>query len=67
MIARPEFLRDHLPLAMATGKLIVRSRATKQEFKGKYFQMTLDSPDYQRVKEWIERLLAAPPAAFSGA
>jgi CHAD domain-containing protein len=66
MIARPEFLRDHLPLAMAAAKLIVRNRATKQKFKEKYFQMTLDSPDYQRVKEWIERLLAAPPAVFSG-
>lgn len=65
MIAKPEFLRDQLPLAMATGKLILRNRTIKQGYKEKYFQMTLDSPDYQRVKNWAEGFLAAPATAFA--
>jgi CHAD domain-containing protein len=60
MIAKPEFLRDQLPLAMATGKLILRNRTTKRRFREKYFQMTLDSPDYQGIKDWVEGLLAVP-------
>jgi CHAD domain-containing protein len=63
MIARPEFLRDQLPLALATGKLILRNRITKQGFREKYFQMTLDSTEYQGIRNWAEGLLAAPTAA----
>jgi CHAD domain-containing protein len=65
MIAKPELLREQLPLAMATGKLILRNRTVKQGFKEKYFQMTLESPEYQRVKNWTESFLAAPATAFA--
>ena len=51
MIAKPEFLRDQLPLAMATGKLILRNRAIKRGFREKYFQMTLDSPSLSGDQE----------------
>jgi len=60
MIAKPEFLRDQLPLALAIGKLILRSRVTKQRFREKYFQMTLASSDYQGIKGWVQGLLASP-------
>jgi CHAD domain-containing protein len=60
LIAKPEFLRDQLPLALATGKLILRNRATKERFREKYFQMTLDSSNYQGIKNWAEGLLPAP-------
>jgi CHAD domain-containing protein len=62
-IGRPEFLRDQLPLALATGKLILRNRTTKQGFREKYFRMTLDSTEYRGIKDWAEGLLAAPAAA----
>jgi CHAD domain-containing protein len=65
MMANPEFIRDQLPLAMATGKLILRNRATKRGYTEKYFQMTPDSPEYQGIKNWAEDLMAAsasPPA-----
>jgi CHAD domain-containing protein len=62
MIAKPAFLRDQLPLALATGKLILRNRTTKRGFREKYFQMTLDSATYQGIKNWAEGLLAAPAA-----
>jgi len=63
LIAKPEFLRDQLPLALATGKLILRNRNNKQRFKEKYFQMTLDSAPYEGIKNWAERLAPAPAQA----
>jgi len=66
MMAKPEFLRDQLPLAMATGKLILRNRGTKRRFTEKYFQMTLDSPSYEEIKNWAESL-AAPASTIASA
>ena len=63
MMARPQFLRDHLPLALITGKLILRNRATKQGFRDKYFQIVLNSPGHQEIKSWMEGLVAAPAVA----
>jgi CHAD domain-containing protein len=60
MIAKPTFLRDQLPLALAIGKLILRNRVTKQRFRDKYFQMTLASTDYEGIKSWVQGLLAVP-------
>ncbi|MGA2611269.1 MAG: CHAD domain-containing protein [Terriglobia bacterium] len=67
MIAEPEFLRNQLPLAMATGKLILRNRTTKRGFREKYFQMTVDSPNYEGIKNWAEGLLAAPASTIASA
>jgi CHAD domain-containing protein len=63
MIAKPEFLREQLPLALATGKLILRARTSKQVFREKYFQMTRDSTNYQGIKNWAEDLMATPTEA----
>jgi CHAD domain-containing protein len=63
MMARPQFLRDHLPLALVTGKLILRNRASKRGFRDKYFQMTLNPPTHQEIKSWMEGLQAAPALA----
>jgi CHAD domain-containing protein len=65
MIAKPKFLRDQLPLAMATGKLILRNRTTKRGCRDKYFRMTLDSPNYQEIKNWAEGLLAATASTIA--
>lgn len=67
MVARPEFLRDHLELAMGVEKLIARNRALKEKFKTDYFRMTLDSPDVERLKDWVGYLLASPSTAFATA
>jgi CHAD domain-containing protein len=63
MISKPEFLRDQLPLALATGKLILRNRTIKQGFRDKYFRMTLHPNSHQELKIWAEDLLAAPASA----
>jgi CHAD domain-containing protein len=63
MMAKPEFLRDRLPLALATGKLILRNRTSKRGFREKYFQMTLDSTGYQGIRNWAEGFLAAAASA----
>lgn len=67
MVARPDFLRDHLALAMEVERLIVRNRLVKKNFEEIYFRMTLDSADFQRLKDWTGYLLASPSAAFAAA
>jgi CHAD domain-containing protein len=63
MLARPEFLREHLPLAMEVERLILRNRQNKVEFEEKYVRMSRGSVEMRRLKEWVAYLLASPSAA----
>ncbi len=65
MVARPDFLREELELAMEVERLILKNRAVKQRYTGRYFEMTRDSRDFERVKEWVTFQLASPPAALA--
>ncbi len=67
MVARPNFLRDHLELAMGVEKLILRNRADKKRYEEKYFQLTQDSEGLRRLKEWVGYVLSSPSAAFATA
>lgn len=67
MIARPDYLRDHLPLVMEVEKLILRNRKNKKVLVEKYFRMTRESAEARRLKEWVGYLLASPSAAFAKA
>ena len=67
MVARPEFLRDHLDDAMDVERLILRTRTARKRLEEKYFLMTLDSPEFQQLKEWVAYLLSSPSAAFAKA
>lgn len=67
MVARPEFLRDHLELAMTVEKQIERNRAEKRLLQEKFFKMTLDAPEVQRLSEWVAYLLESPSEAFATA
>ena len=64
MLARPEFLREHLPIAMCVEKLILRNRKGKESFKEKYFQMTLDSGGYEKAQAWVAGVATSPEEAF---
>jgi len=64
MLARPEFLRDHLPLAMEVERLILRNRESKVGLEQKYFYMSRESAEMHRLKDWIAYLLASPSAAL---
>jgi CHAD domain-containing protein len=64
MVARPQFLRDHLELAMGVERLILRIRRNKRTHRQRYFQMTTDSEGYQQMKDWVAKVLASPPEAF---
>jgi CHAD domain-containing protein len=64
MVARPEFLQDHLDLAMGVERLILRNRTGKKNYREKYTQMTLDSEGYQQMKDWVAEVLASPSAVF---
>jgi CHAD domain-containing protein len=67
MLARPEFLREQLPLAMAIEKLILRNRETKVGFEEKYFRMSRESDEMRRFETWVAYLLASPSAVFAKA
>jgi CHAD domain-containing protein len=67
MLARPQFLRDHLEIAMGVERLILRIRRNKQMHRQDYFQMTRDSEAYQQMKDWVAELLASPAEAFEPA
>jgi len=67
MLARPEFLRDHLPLAMEVEKLILRNRKNKAEMEAKYYQMSRDSTEMHRQKGWVAYLIASPSTALAKA
>jgi CHAD domain-containing protein len=67
MVARPDFLREHLDLAMSVEKLMVRNRLAKKKMEQKYFRMALDSPDAARLKEWVGYLVSSPCEAFGAA
>ncbi len=67
MLARPEFLRAHVPLAMEIEKLILRNRVNKVGFEEKYFRMSQESHEMRKLKEWVSYLLESPSALFAKA
>lgn len=67
MVARPEFLRDQLPLAMGVEKVILRNRAAKKILEERYLLMARDSSELRRLKEWVAYLLESPSAALAKA
>jgi CHAD domain-containing protein len=64
MLARKEFLRDHLPLAMQIQKLVLRNRENKVGLEEKYFRMSRGSAEMERLKVWVSYVLASPEAAL---
>ncbi len=64
MVARPDFLREHLDLAMGVEKLILRNRAAKKKMQEKYFRKVLDSPESAHLKEWVTYLVSSPSEAL---
>jgi len=64
MLARPEFLREHLPLAIEVERVILRNRENKVGFEEKYYRMSRESVEMHRLKEWVSYLLASPSTAL---
>jgi CHAD domain-containing protein len=67
MLTRPQFLRDHLELAMGVERLILRIRRNKETHRERYFRMTTDSEGYQQIRDWVAEVLASPAEAFETA
>jgi CHAD domain-containing protein len=63
MLARPEFLREHLPLAMEIEKLILRNRENKLGLEEKYSRMSRESAEMRGLKDWVSYVLASPSSA----
>jgi hypothetical protein len=64
MLARPEFLREHLALAIEVEKVILRNRENKVGFEEKYSRMSRESVEMRRLKEWVSYLVASPSAVL---
>jgi CHAD domain-containing protein len=64
MVARPDFLRERLDLAMGVEKLILRNRDGKKKMQEKYFRMLTGSPESARLREWVNYLVSSPSEAF---
>jgi len=67
MVARPEFLKEHLSTAMGVERLVLAMRKSKATLEEKYIQMTKDSPDLRRMRNWVNYVLSSPSAAFATA
>jgi CHAD domain-containing protein len=66
MVARPDFLRDRLETALEVERLILHSRAQKEAYRKKYFEMIQISADFDQVRDRVTDLLASPARAFAG-
>ena len=64
MLARPAFSREHLLVAMEIERLILNNRATKRHEAEKYSQMTHESSDISRLKDWVGYLMDLPSEAL---
>ena len=65
MLARPEFLQEHLGLAIETAKLVLNIRKTRSEFEARYIQMSRESAEIRRLKEWVPYLTESPSATLA--
>jgi CHAD domain-containing protein len=59
MVAHPRFLREHLELCQKIIGVIQREQARKRSYEEKYFLMVRESPEWQRLNQWIGHLLAS--------
>ncbi len=62
MVARPDFLRDHLDLAIGLEKLILKNREAKTGFGEKYLAMTEQAAEVERLRRWVSSVLESAPA-----
>jgi CHAD domain-containing protein len=67
MVARPAFLREHLGVAMEVEKLILRNRTAKKTYLGRFARMTRDDAGIERIQQWVNQTLSAPPEVFAAA
>ena len=60
MLARKDFLRDHLPLSIEIQKFILHNRKNKTGLEKEYFQISRGSPEMERLKAWVTQILESP-------
>ena len=56
MVSRPQFLRDHLEVALEVEKLRLRQRNREKAHLEKYSLRTPESDEFRRAKEWVKFL-----------
>ena len=65
MVARPEFLRSNLDLAMKIERLMLRNQKRKTVYEKKYFQATADSGAWSKLEKRVSDLSSSPAVGDS--
>ncbi len=63
MVARREFLEEHLPLAIKVEELVLTLRSSKTRSCQRYLHQTFRSPEYRRMAGWVGQWAARRPLA----
>jgi CHAD domain-containing protein len=63
MVARRDFLEEHLPLAIKVEQLVLSLRSSKTRACQRYLRQTFRSPEYRRMADWIGQWAARRPLA----
>jgi CHAD domain-containing protein len=58
MIGSPEYLQEHLPLAIEIEQLVVRNRRTKKRGESRILSALEDSPEWSALGEWVNQFLS---------
>lgn len=61
MVARRQFLEEHLALAIKVEQLVLALRSSRTRSCQRYLRQTFRSPEYRRMSEWIGQWAARPP------
>ena len=63
MVARREFLEEHLPLAIQVEQLVLALRGSRTRSCQRYLRHTFKSPEYRRMSDWVGQWAARRPLA----
>ena len=66
MLARPAFLRRNIDLAIRIERLMLRNQQSKNVYEKRYFESTMDSARWTRLKEWVSNLSSKTPLMVAG-
>jgi hypothetical protein len=60
MLSAPDFLRDHLQLAIQAEQIAVRNRRRKKSCQRAVLRMTQPSPQWSQLSAWVKTQCQEP-------
>lgn len=59
MLARPDFLRGNIKVAMGIAKLMLTTEKTKKTYSGKYIQTAMKANGWSALQDWVSKFPAS--------